>query len=292
MIARDELREATAAISDMASQCGLSLANFDYFRGQAMRLAGITLPDYKRSMVQRRLSKRLAALRLPDFESYIALLEGEGAAAEMQAFINALTTNKTEFFREPHHFEHLRRVTLPEHRMRSATTGNRRFRVWSAGCSSGQEPWTIAITIAETLPDWTQRDLRVLATDIDTDMTRVAHEGVYAVGDVEGVPATSLRQYFEPLDRGSLRIGDELRPMVRFNQLNLHNDWPMTGLFDVVFCRNVIIYFDKPTQTRLFDRFAAQMHMGGYLYIGHSETLYKVSERFEPVGQSIYRKVA
>jgi chemotaxis protein methyltransferase CheR len=272
----------------------LSREHFAFFKQLAMRQAGIMLPDYKRSMVYRRLHKRLVALGLRDFESYIALLSGKEAASELQSFTNALTTNKTEFFREEHHFIHLRAVALQEWRMRSAVSGMKRLRIWSAGCSSGQEPYSIAMTLLEAMPDAGHTDSRILATDIDTEMTTTAHEAFYDMDLLAQIPGSLRAKYVEQSrpDETQSRFRQKVRNLIQFNTLNLHGSWPMSGLFDIVFCRNVIIYFDKQTQAKLFERFANQMVEGGYLYIGHSETLYKVCDRFEPVGQSIYRKIA
>jgi chemotaxis protein methyltransferase CheR len=272
----------------------LTMAQFAVFKQMAMRHAGIMLPDYKRNMVYRRLGKRLAALGLSDFDDYVPVLTGPDNGSEIQNFINALTTNKTEFFRESHHFEHLRAVGLQDWRMRSSVTGNPRLRLWSAGCSSGQEPYSIAMTLLDILPDAPRRDIRILATDIDTEMTERGRAAVYPMDEIELLSAAHRQKYVEypAQDRDVARFSKDVRSLINFNALNLHDVWPMKGHFDIIFCRNVIIYFDKPTQARLFDRFASQMVDGGYLYIGHSETLYKVCDRFEPVGQSIYRKIS
>ena len=272
---------------------GMSQSQFDFFRALAMTHAGITLPDYKRNMVYRRVSKRLHALRMSDFGHYVDLLKGPHGAAEIEFFVNALTTNKTEFFRENHHFEHLTSEVLPALRKQLDRDGGRRLRIWSAGCSSGQEPYSIAMTLADAFSDIARWDARILATDIDTDMVEAGTAGIYPPEEIRTIPSL-LRQKYVDTPRGGDGGGMSfaLRSLITFNPLNLHGPWPMKGRFDVIFCRNVIIYFDKSAQRRLFDRYANQMHDGGYLYIGHSESLYKVTERFKPVGQSIYRKVA
>ena len=273
---------------------GMSDQQFEFFRGLAMTHAGITLPDYKRNMVYRRVSKRLHALRLQNFGHYADLLTGPGGKVEIEFFINALTTNKTEFFRENHHFNHLSSVMLPDLREQLNKEGGRRLRIWSAGCSSGQEPYSIAMTLADSFNDLARWDARILATDIDTDMIEAATAGIYPQTEIRSIPSLLRQKYVDAVrdDDNAGRMTFVLRSLITFNPLNLHGPWPMKGKFDVIFCRNVIIYFDKPAQRRLFDRYANQMHDGGYLYIGHSESLYKVTERFKPVGQSIYRKVA
>ena len=263
---------------------------FDYFRTLAKEQAGITLADYKRNMVYRRVSKRLTALGLADFESYETLLSGPEGAEEIEFFVNALTTNKTEFFRESHHFEHLASVVLPNVIKRQETS--RRLRLWSAGCSSGQEPYSIAMTLAETVPDMARWDVKILATDIDTDILELGRRGIYPAAEIQEIAVQLRQNYVEAQAGDSGRMSHSLRSLITFNQLNLHGPWPMQRKFDVIFCRNVIIYFDKPSQCQLFDRFANLLSDGGYLYIGHSESLYKVTERFRSIGQSIYQRIA
>ncbi len=267
----------------------MSDSQFDFFRDLAKAQAGITLPDYKRNMVYRRVSKRLTALKFRDFGSYQEFLLAPENEAEIEFFVNALTTNKTEFFRENHHFEHLAAVVLPGLVKRQDT--GRKLRIWSAGCSSGQEPYSIAMTLAESLSDLARWDARILATDIDTAMIEHGRRGIYPATEILPVPVR-LREKYIDMQANSGRMSEALRALITFNQLNLHGPWPMKGKFEVIFCRNVIIYFDKPSQCELFDHFANLLVDGGYLYIGHSESLYKVPERFRSIGQSIYQRIA
>lgn len=271
----------------------MSDAQFDFFRDLAKTHAGITLPDYKRNMVYRRVSKRLMKLGLKDFGAYRDVLTGPGAAEELVFFINTLTTNKTEFFRENHHFEHLSSVTLPGLKKQLEKDGERRLRIWSAGCSSGQEPYSIGMTLSESFADLARWDAKILATDIDTDMVELGRQGIYPSTEILSIPPRLRQKYVEPVlgDDQSGRMNYSQRSLITFNQLNLHGQWPLKVQFDAIFCRNVIIYFDKPDQRRLFDRYANLLRDGGYLYIGHSESLYKVTERFRSIGQSIYQKV-
>jgi chemotaxis protein methyltransferase CheR len=271
----------------------MSDAQFDFFRGLAKTHAGITLPDYKRNMVYRRVSKRLMKLGLKDFSVYRDVLTGPGATEELVFFINALTTNKTEFFRENHHFEHLSSVALPGLKNQMEKNSDRRLRIWSAGCSSGQEPYSIAMILSESFTDLARWDTKILATDIDTDMVEVGRQGIYPGTEVFSIPTKLRKKYVDPVfgDDQSGRMNYNLRSLITFNHLNLHGPWPLKGRFDAIFCRNVIIYFDKPDQVKLFDRYANLLRDGGYLYIGHSESLYKVTERFRPIGQSIYQKI-
>ena len=265
---------------------------FDFIRRLAMTHAGISLADYKRNMVYRRVTKRLRALGLVRVADYCHLLADPANAAEIEELINALTTNKTSFFREAHHFEHFAQVALPNIMDRAALDHNRRLRVWSAGCSSGQEPYSLGMTMLDNAQKIAGWDVRILATDIDTDVLAKAQAGVYAKEDMTTVPPALMRAFVENIagDPEHHRISDRVRAHVVFRQLNLHEAWPMRGPFDAIFCRNVVIYFDKPTQCALFTRFADILRDGGYLYLGHSESLYKVSDRFRPMGQSIYQK--
>ncbi len=271
----------------------IPLAQFNYIRGLAMQHAGIALADYKRNMVHRRISKRLSVLGLDSIEAYCALLAGAQGEREMQPLINALTTNKTHFFREQHHFDHLATTAWPRLQSLKAANGERRLRVWSAGCSSGQEPFSIAMTLSNCIHDLPLWNARILGTDIDTEILQQAREALYDADQIATIPSGFRAKSVEPVSAapGRFRMAPSLRSLIAFKPLNLHGSWPMTGQFDIIFCRNVVIYFDKPTQCRLFDRFADLLHDGGILYIGHSESLYRVTERFRPIGQNIYEKI-
>lgn len=245
-------------------------------------------------MVYRRVSKRLTALGLNDFTPYCDMLTGADADAELPHFVNALTTNKTEFFRENHHFEHLAGAALPDMRGRLGKDGGGKLRIWSAGCSSGQEAYSIAMTLSGAFADLPRWDAKILATDIDTEMIELGRLGIYSEAELLSIPPKLRQKFVETLpgETGCGRMSSALRSLITFNPLNLHGAWPMKGKFDAIFCRNVSIYFDTADQLRLFERFAGQMRDGGYLYIGHSESLFKVTERFRPLGQSIYKRMA
>jgi len=255
-----------------------------------LRHTGITLSPAKRDMLYSRLARRLRALGLRRFKEYCALLQEDGDSEELRHFTNAVTTNLTAFFREPHHFDYLRDEFLPA--MIERRADQRRLRIWSAGCSTGEEPYSIAITLAETMPrDW---DVRILATDLDSNVLDRARQGIYSEERTAEVPERLKRKWFlrgRAAHQGKVRVRRELRDMIRFRQLNLMHEWPMRGPFDAIFCRNVIIYFDKPTQSRLMDRFADILADDGRLFLGHSETLYRVTDRFQLLGRTIYRKV-
>jgi chemotaxis protein methyltransferase CheR len=275
-------------------QAPLSDAQFDFLRSAVKTHTGISLADYKRNMLYRRISSRMRALGLADVDAYCDVLKGIDAALEVPLFINAVTTNKTSFFREAHHFEHLAKVALPDIEARAARSGRRRLRIWSAGCSSGEEPYTIAITLCEHLQAMMHWDAKILATDIDTNMVDSAREGFYDRELTRPIPAELHGKYLRPSADGGerFRMAENLRSLITFKPLNLLGEWPMKGPFDAIFCRNVVIYFDKTTQRVLFDRFADLLALDGLLYIGHSESLFGVSERFQAIGQSVYRRVA
>jgi chemotaxis protein methyltransferase CheR len=251
--------------------------------------AGIHLPEAKATLVYSRLAKRLRALGLSSFKEYCALVAGADGVDERQRMLAALTTNVTRFFREPHHFDHLRDKVLPpllDHARRGG-----RVRIWSAACSSGQEPFSIAMTILALMPDAPNRDVKVLATDIDPNMVAEGRAGLYAPHLLEGVPADYRKRWTSPA-AGGVRMHDDLRALVTFNELNLIGDWPMKGRFDAIFCRNVAIYFEDETQARLWGRFAPLIPTGGALYIGHSERIQGPAvTAFRPDGVTTYRKV-
>lgn len=274
-------------------QAPISREDFDLIREIARAHAGIVIADFKRNMVFRRVSKRLRELGLSTVSDYCAILTGPHGEREIQPLINALTTNKTDFFREAHHFEHMENIALPRKRAQTKATGQRRLRIWSAGCSSGEEPYSIAMTLADSMHDLNHWDARILATDIDTETLKTGAAGVYDIRDSKSIPAAMRSKYVRTMaaDKTRCSMSKMLRALVTFKPLNLLDPWPMAGPFDIVFCRNVVIYFSKDTQRELFDRFADLIRLGGFLYIGHSESLYRVSTRFKIAGQSIYQRV-
>ncbi|MGA3302619.1 MAG: protein-glutamate O-methyltransferase [Methylovirgula sp.] len=236
--------------------------------------AGIHLPESKATLVYSRLIKRLRTLGLKSFRDYCALVSERGGADERQQMLAALTTNVTRFFREPHHFEHLRKQVLPS-LMETAKRGGR-VRIWSAACSNGAEPYSIALTLLSVFPTVTSFDVKILATDIDQHMIAEASAGLYNDAALQPVPADLRLRYFTATRREEGKMwqaGDALRSLVSFRELNLVGSWPMHGKFDVIFCRNVVIYFEEDTQGRLWNRFVPHLAPGGRLYIGHSERL-------------------
>lgn len=256
--------------------------HFRFLAGLAHAKTGIVLPEQKRDMVYARLVRRLRALKLDSFADYCSLLQTEEGEGEIAHMINAITTNLTSFFRESHHFDHLREIAARHHAPR--------LRIWSAACSSGMEPYSIAMTLRAALPDIDNRDVKILATDIDSNMLAIGKAGEYTASDLDHLPAGYSR-FTLPCANGRGRMREEIQRLISFKHLNLLGEWPMKGPFDAIFCRNVVIYFDKPTKQALFERMAAITLPGGYLYIGHSENLHGICDRFKPVGRTIYQRL-
>lgn len=254
-------------------------------------VTGISMSPTKRHLVVRRLSPRLRALGLDSFDAYLNHI-ATGDFAEREHFCNAVTTNLTSFFRESHHFDYLAKDVVPE--LRARATGYRpRLRIWSAGCSTGEEPYSIAMVLRESLPDIDRWDARVLCTDIDTDVLRTGRAGLYGPDRVRGLAPARLNQWFERTGddpAAPYRVTEPLQRLLAFKRLNLMAQWPMRGPFDVIFCRNTIIYFDRDTQRRLIERMANLLSDDGVLILGHSETLHRISDRFRLIGRTVYRK--
>ncbi|SFI87374.1 CheR family methyltransferase [Celeribacter neptunius] len=272
-------------VSDISAQAFARIAQI------AQREAGIMLAEAKVSMVKSRLTRRLRVLEMANFDDYLDYLEHSGDPKELECFISALTTNVSHFFRENHHFENLATNVVPLLRQKLAAGG--KVRIWSAGCSNGQEPYSIAITLLDKAPDLAQKDVRILATDIDPEVIAHAKRGEYIGSLTTGLTDDIISRHFTRSERDGeivLTAKPEIKKLVSFNQLNLHADWPMKLKFDVIFCRNVVIYFDEPTQTKLFRRFADILEPGGILMLGHSERLNEnVSPLFESSGVTTYR---
>lgn len=264
---------------------------FERLRAFVLSHTGIALTEAKKDMVYGRLSKRIRKQFSGSFEAFCAAID-EGDRDEQEYLINAITTNLTAFFREQHHFDYLRQRLLPELMLKNAD--GRKIRIWSAGCSTGEEPYSIAMTLAEAqgLEDW---DIKILATDLDANVVAHGEAGIYSAERIDGLDEARRRRWFQRGrgdNAGLVRVKPELKQMVTFKRLNLLHDWPMQQSFDLIFCRNVVIYFDKTTQASLFDRYARLLVDDGHLFIGHSESLYKVSTRFTSLGHTIYRRIA
>jgi len=261
---------AEASREPAAGDFAFTTEDFNRIAALLQKDSGIHLEKSKASLVYSRLAKRLRLLHIESFHEYCKLVVED--ADERMNMMAALTTNVTRFFREPHHFEHLKTHVLPP-----LLDGARRggaVRIWSAACSSGQEPYSLALAILSLMPEAATRDIKVLATDIDPNMVARGRSGVYGPAELSDVPAEVKRRWFAAAPgeaQGSLRAGEELRAIVAFRSLNLIGAWPMRGPFHAIFCRNVVIYFEEATQSKLWSRFVPLLAPGGCLYIGHSE---------------------
>lgn len=244
--------------------------------------AGISLSEAKQEMVYSRLARRLRATRIASFSEYLDTLEADRSSAEWEAFINALTTNLTAFFREAHHFP-----LLAEHM--SQAKGARA--VWCSASSTGEEAYSIAMTLCETF-DTLKPPVRIIATDIDTNVLKTAASGIYPSDRIDKLESARVKRFFlrgKGAHVGAVRVRPELRELIVFQPLNLLAPaWPLTGPFDVIFCRNVMIYFDKPTQSRILSRFAPLLKADGLLFAGHSENFLHVTDRFKLRGKTVY----
>ncbi len=262
-------------------------ADFDYLRGIVTETTGIIAPDDKYTMYYSRLARRLRSLGLEDFSAYRKFLT-QNQETESIELVNAVTTNLTSFFRESHHFDFVRETLIPE----KVTNNDRQLRIWSAGCSTGEEPYTIAMALLQAIPDPERWDIKILATDIDSNVLKTGNAGVYDASRVKSLDTNLLRRYFKKgsgKNEGWVKISPELSRLIQFKQLNLLHDWPMREKMDFIFCRNVVIYFDKETKTKLVSRFADQLQAQGVLFMGHSESLHRTSDRFQLLGKTIYK---
>ncbi len=268
-----------------------SKSNFEYIKKLVKQNTGIHLTDAKQQLVYSRLARRLRSLKLSTFNEYTEYLE-TNYDQEIVELTNAITTNLTSFFREPHHFEFMSDVFLPY--IYKQKKVEKTLRIWSAGCSTGEEPYSIAMTLKENVPPIKNWDIKVLATDLDTNVVQKAKSGVYADERIVGMKPERIKKWFTSgagTQAGNVKVSPKLQDYITFKQLNLMDQWPMNGKFDLIFCRNVVIYFDKPTQKILFDRYADLLTPTGYLIVGHSETLFKVTDRFKLLGKTIYQKI-
>lgn len=245
--------------------------------------AGLFIPPSKKSLVQSRVTRRMRKIGLDACGEYLARLDHD--RTERNELICVLTTNVSHFYRERHHFEFIAENVLK-------TAGNRRLRFWSAGCSNGQEPYTLAFEILRAIPDAADRDILILASDIDPQVLKNAAAGVYAETEIDGVAIADRPKFFSDNKDGTFSVRPELSRLIRFRQLNLNAPWPMQGQFDVILCRNVVIYFNDATQQALWPRFANALGPGGLLMLGHSERVHPLeNSAFENIGVTTYRKL-
>ncbi|MCB1903199.1 MAG: protein-glutamate O-methyltransferase CheR, partial [Gammaproteobacteria bacterium] len=240
--------------------------DFDFLRKVSNSRTGIVVSDDKFDMFYSRLSRRVRQLGLKDFSEYCDLISNETEEREVLELVNALTTNLTAFFRENHHFEYLTHTLVPEFLQRNRES--RRLRIWSAGCSTGEEPYSLSIALRESLPETGGWDVRILATDIDSAVLAKAADAIYPIERVAGVEQGRLRRWFQRgrgARSGMVRLKPEIKSLIEFHQLNLIQEWAMSEPMDAIFCRNVMIYFDKKTKAKLVERYANTLCDGGYL---------------------------
>jgi chemotaxis protein methyltransferase CheR len=257
-------------------------SDFERIRTMLYRHSGIKLNDSKKDMVYSRVARRLRATGLKSFQDYLAQVE-QDQGEEWEAFINSLTTNLTAFFREPHHFPILKEHVL--------SLRKRPLRLWCSAASTGEEPYTMAMTMVEAFGTY-KPPVEIIATDIDTNVLSKAQAGVYTLDRVEKLPQETLKRFFlkgSGNNEGNVQVRKELRDLISFRQLNLLDDrWPINGPFDVIFCRNVMIYFDKDTQYKILGRFAPMLEAHGLLFAGHSESLHHAADFFKLRGKTVY----
>ena len=276
------MKPAQAVRSETVKEFDFTAKDFERVRALIHKKAGIALAESKQEMVYSRLARRLRATGISSFSQYLNDLENGRDAQEWEAFTNALTTNLTSFFRETHHFpilaEHLKKVKEP-------------IDIWCSASSTGEEPYSIAMTACEAFNTLTP-PVRIIATDIDTNVLAAGASGVYGMDRLDKLSPERARKFFQKgkgEQEGLARVRPELRQMITFKQLNLLEDgWSVKGPFDVIFCRNVMIYFDKPTQGKILSRFAPLMKPDGLLFAGHSENFLYVSDAFKLRGKTVY----
>jgi chemotaxis protein methyltransferase CheR len=264
---------------------------FKLFQEIIYRQTGIHMSEKKRNLIVARLSKRLRALHLQNFSEYYQYLVDNNSGDELINLINRVTTNKTDFFREIHHFEFLLKEVLPAI-IRGGNTGReRRLRIWSAGCSTGEEPYSLAMTASEAFRGERGWDIKILATDLDTEVLMKATAGIYPSQAITPVPINYISKYFERTVDG-YEVTRAIKSMVSFRKLNLMDQvFPMKRSFDIIFCRNVMIYFDDETKASLVRKFHHHLKDSGFMFIGHSESLMNMKHIFRFLKHTVYQKV-
>ena len=270
-------------MSSITLETELAPAQFREISRTVYEVAGIQLREGKEGLVRSRLAKRIRQLGLAGFESYLERVRGDASGRELAEMVDLLTTNKTSFYREAAHFDFLRERLLP-------ALGPGPVRIWSAGCSSGEEPYTLAMVVRDVWPGSERRDVKILATDISRRVLATAAAGEYPDAMTSDVPADLLRRHWTRQPGDGWRAGESLRSLITFAPLNLMGAWPMKGPFQAIFCRNVMIYFDKATQQTLVNRYYDLLAPGGHLFVGHSESLSALTHPFAYVQPAVYRK--
>ena len=279
-----------------SSKFTLSDEEFLLFRELIHKVSGISLSDHKRELIVSRLTKRLRALKLGGFSEYYDFLtQDPRGSEEMGQLVNRMTTNKTDFYREPHHFEYLSEIVLPELVAEKEARGDRRLRAWSAASSTGEEPYTLAITLSEYFEDHPDWEIKILASDLDTEVLNYAHQGRYPVERLAPVPKSILHKYFHQVSGPPApvyQVNHRLRQMLTLKRINLHQStFPFKEPLDFIFCRNVMIYFDMDGKISLLKKFHKVLRTNGHIFVGHSESLMMVKDIFRYCQSTIYRKI-
>ncbi len=262
--------------------------DFDYLRNIVKKETGIISDEGKYTMYYSRLSRRLRKLKLPDFATYRRYL-ADNIATEGVELVNAVTTNLTSFYREGHHFDFLAKTVVAD----KIKHNDKELRIWSAACSTGEEAYSIAMTLRDNIKDIAQWDIKIYATDIDSNVVKTAKSGVYNLERIASLDASRVKAHMKKgsgNNAGFIKMNDSVKSLIRFNQMNLLKQWPLKEKMDVIFCRNVVIYFDKETKMKLVDRFYEQLKPHGYLIMGHSESLHGITERYTLLGKTVYQK--
>lgn len=278
--------------SDRKREFALSNQEFEKLTGLVHSLTGIVLGEHKKDMVYSRLARRLRELGLQSFDQYCALLDSQQAAKETGFLVNAITTNLTKLYRESHHFDSMTKYLTQVQQDNHRAKGDRSLYIWSAGCSSGEEPYSIATTILAknaTLSSW---KVRILATDLDTNVLAKGKKGVYPKSALDGIDGgyKSVIRDNVHIKEPDIHLKERCKSLIHFKQLNLLHDWPMKRKYDVIFCRNVLIYFDAKTKHDLVTRFTKLLHPGGMLFLGHSESLTNKPDDLTLIGKTSYVK--
>jgi chemotaxis protein methyltransferase CheR len=277
----------------LVTEFNLTEADFQQISDMVYRHCGINLHDGKKQLVRARIAKRL---RLGGFDSVPAYLDhvlSDASGQEFAMLIDAMSTNLTSFYREPDHFRYLAETALPQLVQRKQKRHDTRLRLWSAGCSTGEEPYTLAMTLLDSLTDPQRWDVKILATDISTHVLKVARCGFYGKERLDSLPPSYRSRFFRSCtfdEEKGFSVAPEVQNMVAFRHLNLMESWPFAGPFEFIFCRNVMIYFDKPTQQKLVNRFWDVLSPGGVLFTGHSESLTGIKHSFHYIRPTVYGK--
>ncbi len=281
----------TTLEQSMSSEGTISDKHFSIISKLAYDEAGLMITDSKRQMIESRLLRHMRSIDCEDFDAYLCSIKDDAAGDKRNSLISVLTTNVSSFFREKHHFDTIEKSVLPK--LRDKAARKRKIRLWSAGCSSGQEPFSLAMLILEKAPDLAKVDIRILGTDIDHAVLKRAQSGIFKKEEVASLPSDYRTRFIKEMSAssGDCRVSPEVSELVSFRPLNLIESWPMKGRFDVIFCRNVVIYFDSATQLKLWPRFHSALESNGHLFLGHSERIPAPENAgFMPDGVTTYIK--